>query len=222
MIDWLELYPKPTPQGDDCPTMYLAGPMRGHKQNNFPSFFQCEEQLTKHGYSIINPARLDIEAGFDPDVSEVTLSFLCEAFARDLPQICMADGIFLIEGWAESEGVAKIELPLCQALNKKILCVGSRKPPPPDSVLDEAICITSGDRNGDYGHPADHWLKTTGMINACFGLQLKSEDWGKMMMIDKLSRDQHRPKRDNLTDICGYSRCVERVREKEGATEYAA
>jgi hypothetical protein len=47
--------------------IYIAGSMKGHDDFNFPLFFQAEEFLSSQGYDVVNPARLDCEAGFPLD-----------------------------------------------------------------------------------------------------------------------------------------------------------
>lgn len=90
-----------------------------------------------------------------------------------------------------------------------------------ENILAEAERLTSRDRSGSYGHPRDHWRITVGLINARFGTAFKPEDWGVMMIFDKLARDAHTHKRDNIVDVCGYARCVERVRAADGDDGYA-
>ena len=41
------------------PTIYIAGPMRGIEDFNFPAFDRQEELLKKQGWVVINPAELD-------------------------------------------------------------------------------------------------------------------------------------------------------------------
>jgi hypothetical protein len=41
--------------------------------------------------------------------------------------------------------------------------------------------------------------------------RLTPEDVARMMILLKIARDVFTPKRDNLVDICGYARCLERM-----------
>lgn len=44
-------------------TLYVAGPMRGIPEFNFPAFFEAEDRPLKAGYDVINPARKDTDDG---------------------------------------------------------------------------------------------------------------------------------------------------------------
>jgi hypothetical protein len=91
-----------------------------------------------------------------------------------------------------------------------------------NSVLHEAIEITKGDRNRDYGHPLDNLENTaefwSGYIMRRFGVRVKLNyrDVSMMMVLMKVSRDANRPKRDNLVDICGYTNIVEKAEKELG------
>lgn len=110
-------------------TLYIAGPMRGIPEFNFPAFFVAEGRLERARFATINPARRDADAGFDPllmdgteDLSEYGFD-LNEALAWDLEQIAMhADGIALLDGWEHSKGVAA-EVATAKALGKPVQTV---------------------------------------------------------------------------------------------------
>lgn len=53
--------------------VYIAGPMTGLPEFNFPLFFEAEELLKGHGFEVINPAREDgiDTSGMKGDLSEV-------------------------------------------------------------------------------------------------------------------------------------------------------
>lgn len=82
-----------------------------------------------------------------------------------------------------------------------------------DDILLEAYNVTRGDRNISYGPPDEDFARTAGMWNALFGGLLK--DGAKFepfhvaqaMILVKMSRQIHNPKRDNWTDAAGYARC---------------
>jgi hypothetical protein len=90
--------------------LYLAGPMRGIKEFNFPAFFAGEDQLVRAGYAVFNPARHDDMMGYpwkgatgreNPEGYSINKQLL-----TDLKWICLrAEGVALLPGWEESRGV---------------------------------------------------------------------------------------------------------------------
>jgi hypothetical protein len=94
-------------------------------------------------------------------------------------------------------------------------------PPRPESVLEEAGRITSGDRHSSYGEPLDNHQCTADLITAFmrrkYGAQLPAftaEDVCMINILQKCAREANTPKRDNLVDICGYARNHERCGEE--------
>ncbi len=83
----------------------------------------------------------------------------------------------------------------------------------------EAHKIVFGRGEHDYGHPADNFQHTANLWNAQFSAILgdsedcrfTSEDVAYAMILLKLSRQEHMPKRDNLVDIAGYAETAQRV-----------
>ena len=86
--------------------------------------------------------------------------------------------------------------------------------PRDETILEEAQRLTHVDRQGDYGHPEEDFTRTTGMINACFGLNLDATDWPKMMMLAKIAREHNKHKRDNVVDIAGYANTLDMVHQR--------
>lgn len=97
-------------------TVYLAGPMRGLPEFNFPTFFKAAKHLRSLGWEVINPAEHDVDMGFDPAGKAGTTAELeyaefdlKGAALWDLNRIINdADGIVLLPGWKRSGG-AKAE-----------------------------------------------------------------------------------------------------------------
>lgn len=111
------------------PYFYLAGPMSGHPQFNFPAFFKAAENLRTEGYNVVNPAELDEEierheAMKSPDGAHGSLDHVKtwrQCLRRDV-DIVLDDncaGIILLEGWEQSKGArmetynaAAVDVPL--------------------------------------------------------------------------------------------------------------
>ncbi len=115
--------------------IYLAGPMRGIKDFNFPAFFAAAQALREAGNTVFNPAERDVaEFGADQmrtdtgDVTEVSerLGFDGNELARlvfghDTAWICKhADAVYLLPGWENSKGV-KAEVALAEAIGINVV-----------------------------------------------------------------------------------------------------
>lgn len=78
---------------------YIAGPMTGLPENNYPAFNYAEEELTGLGYSVENPAWNSLGEG-DHWIGYMRLG---------LAQLLKCRGIYMLDGWQDSRG-ARIEL----------------------------------------------------------------------------------------------------------------
>ena len=88
-------------------------------------------------------------------------------------------------------------------------------PPPPPSILSEAEEICNGPRNKDYGHPFDDYTKVARLWSVVLGIDVTPSQAALCMIQVKVSRQMHRPKRDNLVDIAGYAHVVDKIMERE-------
>ena len=88
--------------------IYIAGPMRNCPRMNFDSFFGVESELERLGHQVINPAREDMDLGFDPDKSLEDqmhiLGGLQTVIERDLGGVLASDAIYMLDGWGDSVG----------------------------------------------------------------------------------------------------------------------
>lgn len=84
------------------------------------------------------------------------------------------------------------------------------------SVLDEAIELTRGDRNRDYGHPSDDYGRSAAMVSAYLGHPVTARQLMGCMILVKMSRQAHTPDHwDSAVDIAGYADCIGRDIERE-------
>ena len=200
-------------------TVYIAGPMRGYPRFNFDAFDEAQENLAYLGYSVISPASLDREIGFNPDDANALDSFDNEAaFERDVAAIRECDVIALLPGHEKSIG-ATAERCIGRWLRKTVVeYVGGPKPfgvcrhgesqsQPAEDILDEAKRLTSGERNNSYGPPQQDFTKTAAMWAAILGIDVDAKEVALCMIALKLSRATWSAKRDNWVDIAGYARC---------------
>lgn len=102
--------------------IYIAGPMRGYPELNFPSFFKAEDEWRERGWIVVNPAQMDLDDGYnpyeDPNIEVNGISFT-EAMARDLPAVASCHAIALLPGWEKSVG-ANTELKHALELGRKV------------------------------------------------------------------------------------------------------
>ena len=110
------------------PTIYVAGPMRGYENYNFPAFDRCSRVLREQGWNVINPAELDKDTGkpmsdpmsFAPDTNYEDHEFMRKALRRDMVAICdQCTAIYMMSNWERSKG-AKAEHALAKALGLSI------------------------------------------------------------------------------------------------------
>ena len=92
--------------------IYLAGPMTGIKDFNFPAFHKAAKELRAMGYKVFSPAEKDEETygvnrfkgSGDPDKIG-GMAFKRVLLGIDLKWICaQAQGIALMHGWEKSTG----------------------------------------------------------------------------------------------------------------------
>ncbi len=102
--------------------VYIAGPMRGLPEFNFPAFDEAAAPLRAAGHEVFSPADHDRSTGFDPtglsgNEPLTDLGFdLRAALNTDLEWITtQADAVFLLDGWESSSG-ARAELAAAAAL----------------------------------------------------------------------------------------------------------
>lgn len=92
-----------------------------------------------------------------------------------------------------------------------------------DTILDEAKRLTGngGDRNDSYDHPYPNFSRIAEVWTTLLDAKLKPDtsvtprDVALLMIGMKIVRDAHKGRRDNLVDIAGYARCIERLEEWE-------
>jgi len=134
--------------------IYIAGPMTGHKDWNFPAFFEAEETLKGLGYEVINPAHNDgktleealLRAG-RPDAPNNTWG---DYMRRDLPHVLAVDCVCVLEGWRNSKG-ATLEVQVAEALDLPIYILKDGKLQPRVTVVGISGWARSGkDTAADY------------------------------------------------------------------------
>lgn len=106
--------------------IYVAGPMRGYPQHNFPAFDEAAARLRQLGHDVVNPADLDRAVGFDGH-GEFDESLVPGALRRDVAAIATCDAVALLPGWQRSQGVA-LELAVARAIGCAVLDAATVEP----------------------------------------------------------------------------------------------
>lgn len=213
--------------------IYVAGKMRGLECYGFDAFLSAEAELlerrvieTEDGElveitEIINPARIELDNGFDPyalpedhDWDSVPPGHTMEEYmARDLPLVMKSDAVYLLPGWQSSKG-AVAEAAVAVACGKMVI---EERPTQDTDVLIEALALTKGDRQAQYGPPDQDFRRTADMWTALFEREFAPHEVAMAMACLKLSRLTHSLKRDSVVDLAGYARCLDVcVRENGG------
>lgn len=95
--------------------------------------------------------------------------------------------------------------------------------PDKETILDEALRITSVDRAEAYGSALADAQRWAQIASAVTGADLRPEHFPLVMLAVKLSRASQAPHcyhRDSIVDIAGYARVAEKIiedREQEAA-----
>lgn len=89
--------------------LYLAGPMTGYPELNFPLFHTVTARLRALGFDIVNPAEINA----DPNAEWL------DCMRADIKQLVDCDGVALLPRWDESRG-ASIEHNLARDLGLRV------------------------------------------------------------------------------------------------------
>lgn len=115
--------------------IYLAGPMRGIKDFNFPAFHAATARLRAEGHEVFSPAERDVEefgaavlkteTGSEAEVAGnlgvSPLQMARNCFLYDTHYICTrADAVYVLPGWETSRG-AKAERALAEAIGLRVV-----------------------------------------------------------------------------------------------------
>src|SRR5579872_2007966 len=89
--------------------IYLAGPMRGLPDLNFPEFHKYAAYLRSQGHEVFSPAEVRVPQDNIRAVFALEMDWLCRE----------AEAIYLMPGWSRSRG-ASAERALAEALDLKV------------------------------------------------------------------------------------------------------
>jgi hypothetical protein len=93
--------------------IYIAGPMSGYPEFNFPAFFKAQKHFEELGWKVWNPANKEAEQGTTAAESFAkgdNAGLVAEgwdwrgAFDWDCNKVIYGDAIYMLKGWEYSPG----------------------------------------------------------------------------------------------------------------------
>ena len=73
--------------------VYIAGPMSGYPELNYPAFHDAAERLRKNGFEVVSPAELNPQTESYSNVMR-----------KDINALIDCDHICMLQGWQASKG----------------------------------------------------------------------------------------------------------------------
>lgn len=101
--------------------IYLAGPMRGYPDHNFPAFAAAAASLRADGHDVVLPHEKDLLVpGFDPSKAESVAALdMAETMRWDLRAVLDCDAIVMLDGWERSAG-ARLERCVAESTGRNV------------------------------------------------------------------------------------------------------
>lgn len=108
-------------------SIYIAGPMSGYLEFNFPAFFSAADYLRSIGWEVFNPADKSNEKavtkhssfGEGDGIALISSGWdFRAAYKWDTDRVISADAIYMLKGWEASPG-ARGEHAVAMAMKSK-------------------------------------------------------------------------------------------------------
>jgi hypothetical protein len=90
--------------------IYLAGPMTGYPDFNFPAFHAAAKKIRDEGHECVNPAEI---------VSDTTTPWV-DCMKRDIAGLLTCEAVATLPGWEKSKG-ASLEVLIAKTLGMTLL-----------------------------------------------------------------------------------------------------
>lgn len=107
--------------------VYVAGPMTGLPELNYPAFTAAANALGAVGYDVLNPADID-QIHKRSQEADGVMCGACSArkthtwqwyMRQAIPMVCQADGLAVLPHWENSKG-ARFEVNLAETLEMPV------------------------------------------------------------------------------------------------------
>ena len=119
--------------------IYVAGPMTGYEDHNFPAFNDAADALRTAGHEVINPADHGLVPGAE----------WADYLRADIALLSTCESVYLLRGWEKSKG-AQLEVAIATSLGMPIIWQAGAQPSPLYTEADEARMNVIG-QNGNGG-----------------------------------------------------------------------
>ena len=198
--------------------VYIAGPMSGIPEYNFPAFHAAAKAWRALGWEVVNPAEMDEELdGFDAkaDVARSHEHYM----RRDIPEVAKCDAIALLPGWENSKGanseitVGKMcGLDFYDAVTFERYEFQCKR----DNLLNKTERVVYGQRQKDYGDAKTNHERIAQIWSVTLGVPVTWQQVVQCMVGVKLARLANTPDHeDSYIDIAGYAAVWDKAQHGE-------
>lgn len=179
--------------------IYIAGPMTGLPNWNFPAFFEAEAQLVALGHEAVNPAHNDgatvqeaLESAGSPEAPNNPWRWYMR---RDLPHVLEVDALCVLPGWQKSKG-ASLEVHVAKAIGLPIYVLKNGKLTPRVEVIG-----LSGYARAGKDTVADYLVETYGYTKMSFAAPMKE---ALLRLNPSIDVDGHRMPMETALRMLGW------------------
>jgi|688.fasta_scaffold31150_11 hypothetical protein len=151
--------------------IYIAGPMTGHENWNFLTFFETQQALEGLGHEVINPAQNDGktlgEAIANVDSPSLPRKSWGDYMRIDLRSVLAVDAVCVLDGWRNSKG-ATLEVHVAEELGLPIYILKDGELQPRITIIGVAGWARSGKDT-----VADHLVSSHGYTKFSFATPMR-------------------------------------------------
>lgn len=198
--------------------IYIAGPMSGIPEYNFPAFHAATKAWRDAGWEVVNPAELDETIdGFDAK-KDTALSHE-HYMRRDIPEVAKCDAVALLPGWENSRG-ANNEITVANMCGLKFYDALTFEPyqfkARRDNLLNRTERVVYGARQQDYGDARTNHENIAALWSVVLKAPVTYQQVIQCMVAVKLARLVNSPDHeDSYIDIAGYAAVWDKAQHGE-------